>query len=406
MKTPPPDRPFDPDDPNFDPWADDPNAPKEPGLTDDDDIPYELPWTENADGEDDQDDEDEDADTPTPEPRMDAPVRGPAALLDSELRGEIEFEILFQQTKAELLRPPPAVSPAVSRQGFQLLAGAVVLVLLSLLWSTTWLVGVLTAVLLVHELGHFLAMRRFGFRDPRMFFVPYFGAALAGLPETTAVWKRALTCLMGPLPGLVAGAALYAACQPPAGSGFFQAIAWLVVLNTINLLPIVPMDGVRLIDVLFLSRRPWTGTVFRALAIGGLVALIFWAHTVEGKVLLALFAAVLALATPMFHRQARSRMALANHFPDLPENVADVPKDTLRQLFGLSLSLTQEGYEPARLAQVIRGLHAQAATRLASPPVAAAMLALYLIAWGLALGTIAPIVQAERDRIAVQNAPN
>lgn len=46
-------------------------------------------------------------------------------------------------------------------------------------WSlkTTW---ILLPVLLFHEAGHYLAMKIFGYRNLKMFFIPLFGAAVTG----------------------------------------------------------------------------------------------------------------------------------------------------------------------------------------------------------------------------------
>ncbi|QEL13951.1 metalloprotease [Limnoglobus roseus] len=395
MKTPPPpDRPFDPDDPNFDPWADDPNAPKEPGLSDDDD--NDIPWSEpNEDAADENEDHE---DTPTPlRVNPTAPVRGPVALLDSQLRGEIEFEILFQQTKAELLRPLPAPSPGESRRIFQLLAVALVLFLLSFLWESVRWIGMAVGVVFLHELGHFLAMRYFGYRDVKMFIVPFFGTVGPRRPETAAGWKRAVTYLMGPLPGLVAAAGLYFAFRPPVEHALFELIRMLLILNAFNLLPVVPLDGGRVLDALFLSRRPWAGTVFRAFTIAMLVVLMIWVETVIAKVVLGLIATFTLLATPLTHRQARSRKVLGGHFSSMPDHLADVPNDMLRELFGVALALANN-YDPTRLAVVMRDLHGQAAMRLPSPRVAAVLLSLYLFAWALAAATVTPVAQAELSR--------
>src|SRR5262249_26862794 len=68
---------------------------------------------------------------------------------------------------------------------------------------------ILIGVLLFHEAGHFLGMRTFGYRDVRMFFIPGFGAAVAGKKEGVPAWQEAIVLLLGPLPGLVLGSALY-----------------------------------------------------------------------------------------------------------------------------------------------------------------------------------------------------
>src|SRR5262245_27527561 len=42
-------------------------------------------------------------------------------------------------------------------------------------WSSWEALVILIGVLFVHELGHFLAMRVFKYRNLRMFFIPFFG---------------------------------------------------------------------------------------------------------------------------------------------------------------------------------------------------------------------------------------
>jgi len=44
-------------------------------------------------------------------------------------------------------------------------------------WET---LGIVVGVLFVHEMGHYLAMRVFRYRNVRMFFIPGFGAAVSG----------------------------------------------------------------------------------------------------------------------------------------------------------------------------------------------------------------------------------
>src|SRR5262245_3615048 len=41
-------------------------------------------------------------------------------------------------------------------------------------------IALLVGVLLLHESGHYLGMRMFNYQDVRMFFIPLFGAAVAG----------------------------------------------------------------------------------------------------------------------------------------------------------------------------------------------------------------------------------
>lgn len=56
--------------------------------------------------------------------------------------------------------------------------------------------ALLIPVLFFHELGHWAGMRLFGFRDVKMFFIPFFGAAVSGRGQGVASWKEALGVLL------------------------------------------------------------------------------------------------------------------------------------------------------------------------------------------------------------------
>ena len=66
----------------------------------------------------------------------------------------------------------------------------------------------LIPILLFHELGHFVAMRIFKYRNLKMFFIPLLGAAVTGQNYNVAGWKKAIVSLAGPVPGIVVGALL------------------------------------------------------------------------------------------------------------------------------------------------------------------------------------------------------
>ena len=99
-------------------------------------------------------------------------------------------------------QPTTAASTALA---LLLLAGtlATFVVVGRLRWSGSY-VAVLVGALLFHEGGHYVAMRAFGYRNLRMFFIPFFGAAVSGLNPRAAGWQKALVALAGPLPGEIA----------------------------------------------------------------------------------------------------------------------------------------------------------------------------------------------------------
>lgn len=126
-------------------------------------------------------------------------------------------------------------------------------------WAFDWVQALaLMAILLVHEGGHALAMRWFGWKDMSMFFVPFMGAMVTGRPASIAAWKQAIVLLAGPMPGLLAGAAyLYFVPPVPDAAIDWQRVASLAVaINLFNLLPLSPLDGGQLIDGIVFRRWP------------------------------------------------------------------------------------------------------------------------------------------------------
>lgn len=131
--------------------------------------------------------------------------------------------------------------------------------------------GMLVGALLFHEMGHYLGMRLFGYRNVRMFFIPFFGAAVSGQRTTAKSYQEAIVTLLGPAPGVLLAAALFAAaCIPDVSrevrQDVIRAALLLGVLNGINLLPIVPLDGGRLMNQLLFSRNRFLEGVFQSLA--------------------------------------------------------------------------------------------------------------------------------------------
>ena len=141
-------------------------------------------------------------------------------------------------------------------------------------WQWSWrFVGVLVPILLFHELGHYIAMRLFGYQNLRIFFVPFFGAAVTGLRLNAPGWQQAIVALAGPIPGILAGwAMLYAARN--GDYGWLERFGLLcVILNGFNLLPILPLDGGRVLDALIFVRNRWFEAGAVALAAAGLLIL-------------------------------------------------------------------------------------------------------------------------------------
>ncbi len=127
----------------------------------------------------------------------------------------------------------------------------------------------ITFVLIFHEAGHFLAMRRVGYRDLGVFFIPFLGAYVSGSKREITQRESAIVLLAGPLPGLILGFTFWILSdQGLLNHTFLNVIdlhrlaLFLLLLNWANLLPIYPLDGGQLLNRVFLDEEGWVSRLF------------------------------------------------------------------------------------------------------------------------------------------------
>lgn len=132
-------------------------------------------------------------------------------------------------------------------------------------------VFVVTAIVLLHELGHFIAMKYFGYKDVQMFFIPLLGAFVSGEPEVASQKQKVVTLFAGPLPGIVLGLIVFAVNAVYPLSSTTKTVALLLVgLNAFNLLPVKPLDGGQLLEKLLPRHWHLIQTFFLVLCAFGL----------------------------------------------------------------------------------------------------------------------------------------
>ena len=161
-------------------------------------------------------------------------------------------------------------------------------------WSweiTLWLIP----VLFIHEAGHWVAMRIFKYRTLRMFFIPLFGAAVTGQHWNVPGWKKALVSLAGPLPGIFLGAVLAIAALIVQKPWLNHVAVIFLLLNGLNLLPILPLDGGRVLHATLFCRNRWLDFAFSVMAVLGLAVMGFLGF---GKFMLFL-AILMGMALPV-----------------------------------------------------------------------------------------------------------
>ncbi len=175
-----------------------------------------------------------------------------------------------------------------------LISGIAFITLFILLGSSLEYILALFLVLLIHELGHYLAMRLFGYKNTGIFFLP-FGAAAIGEKENKKAYQEFIILLAGPLPGIILGTVLEVFILTHKGyfgtyESFLNEFAIIsIVINYLNLLPIYPLDGGRIVEVLLLLRFP-KGQFYFYLA--GLVILTAAVFYFQDAILLIFVAAV------------------------------------------------------------------------------------------------------------------
>lgn len=132
----------------------------------------------------------------------------------------------------------------------------------SLIWGFPFAAG-FVLLLLVHEMGHVIQLRREGIKASAPMFIPFLGAVVAAksLGENAAAEAR--VGLAGPILGSL-GAALLVPVWQATGNEFWAALAFTgFFLNLFNLLPVVPLDGGRAMAAM----APWMWFVgFAAIA--------------------------------------------------------------------------------------------------------------------------------------------
>lgn len=139
-----------------------------------------------------------------------------------------------------------------------------------------WLAAAsLIPILLLHELGHIIAMRTFGAKDTRILFLPFLGAVALGdiRSVTLTPAQKIVIALAGPVPGLILAGVLMLTIGRYSDSPIvFSTIFQLLILNGVNLFPIYPLDGGVVVSHLLFDRFPIFAAAFIALSFLGLAA--------------------------------------------------------------------------------------------------------------------------------------
>jgi Zn-dependent protease/CBS domain-containing protein len=147
-----------------------------------------------------------------------------------------------------------------------------------------WILGFVAAVglfvgVLLHELGHSLVARRYGF--PIDSITLWIFGGVASLTEMPEDWRQELAiAIAGPIVSVLVGVACYGlfAAVPPDLFGARFVLGYLAVLNVVlavfNLIPAFPMDGGRMLRAVLGRSRSYARATKIAAEVGKFFAVL------------------------------------------------------------------------------------------------------------------------------------
>ncbi len=108
-------------------------------------------------------------------------------------------------------------------------------------------------LIFIHEMGHLIAARAVGLKVGLPLFIPFVGASILLKEMPRNAWIESIIGIGGPLLGSL-GALLVASCYFFTGKEIFLGLGYVgCLINLFNLVPIVPLDGGRIVSAI----SPW-----------------------------------------------------------------------------------------------------------------------------------------------------
>lgn len=148
----------------------------------------------------------------------------------------------------------------------------------------------LVVVLLIHELGHFIAMKLFRYKNVRMLFIPLMGAFVQGVKSNYSQRESLIVTAAGPFPGILLGSA----CIYYGDQWQIQMLVSVgmlfYLLNIINLLPLDPLDGGQLFKLLVRKNNEVFILIFAFISSLAMIGVGWYLYSIgSGGVILMLF---------------------------------------------------------------------------------------------------------------------
>jgi Zn-dependent protease len=202
------------------------------------------------------------------------------------------------------VRPPDALPLAIMKTvGSMILS---IVVYYYLVFPTFAIAAGFVVLILIHEMGHVLAMRYYGLSASPPIFIPFVGALINLRQQPPNALVESVIGIGGPLLGTIGALICYAmALVLPIDQDLrfqlFRVAELAIFLNLFNLLPVPPLDGGRVTAAI----SPWLWIA----GLAGLFAMMFVEARAEGIGALIIPVLILVYAFPRIRAtfQARGR---------------------------------------------------------------------------------------------------
>lgn len=119
----------------------------------------------------------------------------------------------------------------------------------------------------IHELGHFICMKIFKYDDTKILFIPFLGGLTIGTKKEISQKQQLFVLFAGPVPGIIIGLLLLFIGGEDLSKLVIKFGLISLALNIFNLLPIVPLDGGRIIETLYLGKNKIVSRIFIGISI-------------------------------------------------------------------------------------------------------------------------------------------
>ncbi|GEM_PF-6477492 len=177
--------------------------------------------------------------------------------------------------------PKPTIEKKTNKFHFSVTVLSIILFALtfSLVVDDYVFIAAILAIILIHELGHYLCMKSFGYKKMSFIVIPFFGGLWRGYKKNYSQKQSIFTLLAGPIPGIILGDILFSFGLAESSTFFLQVGVVLMGINVLNLIPLEPFDGGKLIRAFFRKKYNLIQLIIMSVFTLALVVLGFWSNS-------------------------------------------------------------------------------------------------------------------------------